>query len=107
MKLEPVTKYEMTKSSRLIVKAISAPEMMPGMISWMTTLVNACGRAAEVQSGLDEVLVHLLELRHDVQDDVGEVERDVGDEQRPEAEDRVDAEHRARKGKQQRKGDAR
>ncbi len=41
MKLEPVTKYEMTKSSRLMVKAIRAPEIMPGMISWMTTFVNA------------------------------------------------------------------
>ena len=33
MKLEPVTKYEMTKSSRLMVNAMRAPEMMPGMIS--------------------------------------------------------------------------
>ena len=55
-------------------------------------------RAAEIQRGLDQILVHLLELRHDVQDDVGEIERDVRDKQRPEAEDRVDAEHRARKG---------
>ena len=25
-----------------MVKAISAPETMPGMISWITTFVNAC-----------------------------------------------------------------
>ena len=65
------------------------------------------GRAAEVERGLGEVGIHLRELRHDVQDDIGQVERDVRDEQRPEAEHRVDAQGRADEGKQQRQRDAR
>ena len=64
-------------------------------------------RAAEIQRGLDQILVHLLELRHDVQNDIGEIERDVRDEQRPEAKDRVDAQHRAREREQKRQRDAR
>ena len=38
----PVTKYEMIKSSNDIVKAIKAPEKMPGIICGTKTLVNAC-----------------------------------------------------------------
>ena len=68
-----------------MVKAIRAPEIMPGMISWMTTFVERLKRrAAEVERGFFQVRVHLLELRHDVQDDIREIERDVRDEKRPE-----------------------
>ena len=42
------------------------------------------GRAAQVHGRVPEGAVRLLEFRHDVQDHVGEVEGDVGNEQRPE-----------------------
>ena len=38
----PVTKYEITKSSKLIVNAINAPATIPDVICGTTTLVNAC-----------------------------------------------------------------
>ena len=59
-------------------------------------------RAAEVERGLDQILVHLLELRHDVQNDIGEIERDMRDEKRPEAEHRVGLQNRPREREQQR-----
>ena len=63
-------------------------------------------RAAEIQRGLDQILVHLLELRHDVQDDVGEIERDMRDKKRPEAEYGIGLQHCPRERKQQRQRDA-
>ena len=38
----PVVKNEITKSSNDIVKAIKAPETIPGMISGTITLIRAC-----------------------------------------------------------------
>ena len=38
----PVTKYEITKSSKLIVNAMSAPLTMPGLIWGTMTLKSAC-----------------------------------------------------------------
>ena len=38
----PVTKYEMIKSSNDIVKAIKAPDTIPGIICGTKTFVKAC-----------------------------------------------------------------
>ena len=40
--------------------------------------------AAQVHGSIDQAVVHLLELGHHVQDHVGQIERDMGDQQRPE-----------------------
>ena len=37
----PVVKYEMTKSSKLIVNAMSAPETIPGLICGTMTFASA------------------------------------------------------------------
>lgn len=68
-----------------MVNAIIAPDTMPGAISWRVILEKRLqGRAAQVHGRVPEGAVRLLEFRHDVQDHVGEVESDVGNEQRPE-----------------------
>ena len=59
-------------------------------------------RAAEVERGLDQILVHLLELRHDVQNDIRKIERDVRNEKRPESEHGVGLQDRPREREQQR-----
>ena len=46
----PVTKYEMIKSSKLIVNATSAPEIIPGIICGTITLVSACHGVAPKSS---------------------------------------------------------
>ena len=62
-------------------------------------------RAAEVERGLDQILVHLLELRHDVQNDIRKIERDVRNEKRPESEHGVGLQDRPREREQQRQRD--
>ena len=40
--------------------------------------------AAQIHGSIRQGVVHLLEFRHHIQDDVGQIEGDVGDQQRPE-----------------------